>query len=526
MIMSEHNTIVEETITRFAIYCRYSDAVQNDISLESQEAMCRQEIKRRNGVAVAVYQDAAQAGWSLDRQGFLNLRADAEKHHFDAIMMWKFDRLARDHNEVTMIKLLLRREYDVKLYCVEGFSEDDDNSPQTAMMEHMLAVFSAFYSKNLSTEVKRANRHRHTNGKFNGGKPPFGYLLVTEKTPNRPNCFKATPDKPPGLYIDSIPAELVRLAFVLYATGDYSYRTIAITMTEKAEYLQYPLEKPFSPEMVRDMLQNKIYCGYVSYVETVYKKGFGRGKAGSRGKRQWSLGLHEPLISELLFNKTQDVRVSHANERKSHRTARTNLLSGLVFCARCLDTMSLEITDTNYGKMYSYTGKQDCLYYECSARRRGYKACSQPRVSQASIDEQVVEALQSLHTRLSEDDLQRVEVVMRQAAEHTAALKHMKRIQEIVERIDLSWENGFMDEITYSQKRKQLQSEMEMLHLSEQDDFLKSASLLQSFDKLWERCTSDFERHKLIKQIIDRVIVMDKQVVALVLRGETAIYID
>ncbi len=110
--------------------------------------MCREEISKRGGTVVSVYKDAAQFGWSLDREDFSRLRSDAEQGRFDAIMMWKFDRLARDHTQVTIIKALLRHEYKVKLYCVEGFSEDDDSSPYTAMMEQMLAVFAAFYSKN------------------------------------------------------------------------------------------------------------------------------------------------------------------------------------------------------------------------------------------------------------------------------------------------------------------------------------------------------------------------------------------
>src|SRR5664279_3301593 len=228
--MTTHNKLQKQENFNFAIYCRYSDEVQNDLSLESQEMMCRDEITRRGGVVVDVYKDAAKFGWSLDREDFIRLRTDAERGRFDAIMMWKFDRLARDHTQVTMIKALLRHEYNIRLHCVEGFSEDDDSGPYTAMMEQLLAVFSAFYSKNLSTEISRPNRHRHANGKFNGGKPPFGYTLLTEKTPKRPNSHKATPDRPPGLYIDPRAAVLVRWAFKLYATGMHSYKTLALVL--------------------------------------------------------------------------------------------------------------------------------------------------------------------------------------------------------------------------------------------------------------------------------------------------------
>ena len=36
------------------------------------------------------------------------------------------------------------QKYGLKLFCVEGFSEDENDSPYSAMMEQMLAVFSAF----------------------------------------------------------------------------------------------------------------------------------------------------------------------------------------------------------------------------------------------------------------------------------------------------------------------------------------------------------------------------------------------
>jgi len=52
---------------RYAIYARYSSEMQNEISLEDQEAVCRQEIAKRGGSVVAVYKDSAKTGWSKTR---------------------------------------------------------------------------------------------------------------------------------------------------------------------------------------------------------------------------------------------------------------------------------------------------------------------------------------------------------------------------------------------------------------------------------------------------------------------------
>ncbi len=84
----------------------------------------------------------------------------AEKGKFDALMVWKFDRLARDFEQSVIVKALLRHEYKLKLYCVEGVSQDDDDSFYGAMVEQMLAVQAAMFSRNLSTDIKRAKRQR------------------------------------------------------------------------------------------------------------------------------------------------------------------------------------------------------------------------------------------------------------------------------------------------------------------------------------------------------------------------------
>ena len=97
--------------TRFAIYARYSSDMQNEISLEDQEAVCREAIGARGGVVVAVFKDGAERGWSLDREDFQKMQKSAEKGKFDSLMVWKFDRLARDFEQSVIVKAFLRHEY-------------------------------------------------------------------------------------------------------------------------------------------------------------------------------------------------------------------------------------------------------------------------------------------------------------------------------------------------------------------------------------------------------------------------------
>ena len=58
------------------------------------------------------------------------------------------------------------------------------------------------------------------------------------------------------------------------------------------------------------------------------------------------------------------------------------------------------------------------------------------------------------------------------------------------------------------------------------EELLKSANLLKDFGKLWAQCQTIKAQHELISQILDRVVVIDQEVIALVLKGDTALLMN
>jgi site-specific DNA recombinase len=507
---------------RFAIYTRYSSELQNDLSLEAQEEQCRRAIAERGGVVVAVFSDGAKSGWSLEREGFLELRRAAESQRFEAVMFWKFDRLARDHQQAVMIKMLLRHEYGLKLYCVEGFSEDDDNSPYTAMMEQMLAVFAAFYSKNLSNETKRGKYQRVINGEFNGSVPPLGYDLIKKS--------EATEEKPSGLYINPRLAAIVRRAFRLYATGKYSDLAIAEWMNLRPAIQKLREGKlPIGKETIRDLLQNRIYTGYVPYAETRYAGSLGQGKRSNRYRKEWFEGKHQGFISDELYTVCQEVRQDLRRIRRPPEVVRAYILHDRVFCLRCTAQKPTKLADKNYGKMRpSWDPKRGIGWYRCMARDRGYHRCKQPLMLTELADKQVVEELSKLS--IPQGFRQRVEEAIRNRVEHEEALRRMAEIEEMVKRIDFSWEKGFLTPAEYTNKRDQLQREIESLIPVQYDDLMEAADLLENFSAYWQACegvTQPSEaRKQLLAKIVDRVFIYDDQVVAISLHGDYGVILD
>jgi site-specific DNA recombinase len=507
---------------RFAIYTRYSSELQNELSLEAQEERCRRAIIERGGVVVSVFSDGAKSGWSLERDGFLELRRAAEHSRFDAVMFWKFDRLARHHDHAVMIKMLLRHEYGLKLYCVEGFSEDEDDSPYTAMMEQMLAVFSAFYSKNLSNETKRGKYQRAASGEFNGSVPPLGYDLVTKGM--------ATEERPSGLYINPRLAAIVRRAFRMYATGEHTDITIAEWMNKRPAIQKLREGKrPIGKETIRDLLQNRIYTGRVPYAETKYSGSLGQGKRSSRYRKEWFEGKHEGFISDELFDACQAIRKKLKRIRHAPTKVRTYLLHDRVYCARCIADRPTGLVDSNYGKMRpGWDHRRDRGWYRCLARERGYKSCEQGYALTTLINEQVVAALSNLE--IPEGFQERVEAAIQSKVEHAEALERMAKVEEMVQRIDFSWEQGFLTPDEYIAKRDELHKEMESLRPVDHDDLMEAADLLGNFKVYWDGCEDvakpDEARQQLLAKIVERVFVYDTEVIAIALHGNYGVVLD
>jgi site-specific DNA recombinase len=524
MPRKQHTTEQQQPL-RYAIYARFSSDMQNEISLESQEMMCRRAIAERGGVVTKVYADAAKYGWSLDREQFNQMRAEAGKGRFDAIMMWKFDRLARDLTQSTMIKALLRHEYGVKLYCVEGFSEDEDNSPYTALMEQMLAVFSAFYSKNLSTEVKRSKQHAFANGHYHGSTPPLGYYLATNSTSKHPRAFRATDDYPAGIYIHPRGAAIVRRAFKMYATGEHSFKSIANYMNRYVKHLLTLDGKAVSTELVREMLQNKLYAGYVSYAEHLYKGGFGQGTVSRRGRVTWQKGIHQPIITEELFNEVQAIRVDYGKTRHNPARQRTYLLEGKCYCSYCLTTENSQKKQAAHGRMRG-TKNGKYLYYRCVSEIRGYGECPQVMVRTDKIEADLLDVLSTLNERLPADLHKAVAEIVSQRAEAGAAMARMEELRKQIERIDFSWENGFLTPEAYVQKRLQLQHEIESSRPLDYDNMLDGATILRDFKTLWERCENLRAKMQLLDKVVERVIVKDRGIEAIVLRGDVSLLLE
>src|SRR5690349_16411345 len=97
----------------------------------------------------------------------------------------------------------------------------------------------------------------------------------------------------------------------------------------------------------------------------------------------------------------------------------------------------------------------------------------------------------------------------------------MADIEEIIKRVDLRWEEGFINKEEYVEKRRQLQRELDSLRPVDYDELTEAEDLLTQFRSYWDSCSEqgnpDEARKQLIEKIVERVFVHDRKVLALVL---------
>lgn len=481
---------------RYAAYVRISSEEQvGNFSIDAQKRAIEAWVKAQSGKLVKVYVDEAQSGRSADRPEFQALRRDAKKNIFDAIVVHKFDRFARNRTDALAIKSLLCHDYGIKVFSVTEPSEDSDGAIG-ALIEGIMESVADWYSRNLSNETTKGKRERALQG-YHNNRPPFGYDKSSEGilVPNHHELI--------GL----------RLAFELYATGEYSDNAIARILNEKGYVSKQ--NRPFNTDCVRAILQNRTYLGYVKYQQ--YDQ-HSDGRRSWRKPIEWIKGKHDPIIDEVVFNHCQEIRKSRATTTQYYPKYRTYLLRELVYCAECVANMPANVNDENYGKMRPQSNTQGRNpYYRCRARDFG-RECSQTSVRAEIVEEQVIQVLKTL--KPPADWRGRMIQAMGELLGDQQLENRVAEIKQVIERMDFRWDHGFItDQEAYLEERVKLQQELEQLTPIPDDELQIAANIIENFEEHWRATEGDGPaQEELIKLIVARVWVKDDQVVAMSLR--------
>ena len=166
-------------IYNVGIYIRLSreddDKVMMSESITNQKSLLLQYVKENNLRVYDVYVDDGYSGTNFDRPGFKRLIDDIESKKINMVITKDMSRLGRDYIGTGNLIEKYFPEHNVRYIAVtDNIDTYLDNSNND--IAPFKAIMNDMYAKDISKKIKSSLRAKQKEGKWVGGRCPFGYM--------------------------------------------------------------------------------------------------------------------------------------------------------------------------------------------------------------------------------------------------------------------------------------------------------------------------------------------------------------
>lgn len=259
-------------------YCRVSSREQvGGTSLTTQEESIRALCLREGVDLVQVFREKGESAKTADRTELIRMLAFCEAHSVDVVLVWKFDRFARNLEQHFQLRTQLRAA-GVQLRSVtEPITED----PVGRLMENVLASFAQFDNDVRGQRAREGLAAKARQGYWIG-MPPVGYRRGSINGHLEP---------------DGDRADFVREAFERVAVGGESIESILTSLIARG--FTTSRGNPVTRTTLHRALRNPIYAGRV----VMPKLGID------------TEAIFEPLVRTELFDRVQRQVVTAPQQR-------------------------------------------------------------------------------------------------------------------------------------------------------------------------------------------------------------------
>jgi len=294
---------------KVAVYARFSSDNQRQESIDAQIRAIKLYCDKNGFDIVRIYQDEAMSATTDKREQFIQMIKDSKLGIFQAVIVHKLDRFARNRYDSAFYKRELKQN-GVRIVSV---LEQLDDSPESVILESVLEGMAEYYSMNLAREVRKGMNENALKALHNGGVPPLGFDVGVDQ------IYTLNPAE----------AQSVRIIFEMYANG-YGYGAIAKSLNEQG--FKTKLNKTFGKNSIFDILRNEKYIGTYVFNKRMSKKTGNRvfKKDNEITKIEGAL---PKIISDELWNSVQ-IKLSENSKPRKNAT-RVYLLTGRLFCGSC-----------------------------------------------------------------------------------------------------------------------------------------------------------------------------------------------
>jgi len=454
------------------IYARYSSDNQTENSIEGQVRECTEFAERNGYTVLKIYADRATTGKNDDRPQFQQMLKDGEKKLFDAVIIWKLDRFARNRYDSAINKNHLKKNGIKVLSATENITD----SPEGVLMESVLEGYAEYFSLELAVKVNRGMTENALKSKFNGGAGTFGYYIDENK----------------HFQPDIRTAPIVTEIFNKYLNGEKIKQIVDWLGNAGIKSVH---GKTMEIDAVTRILKNRRYLGEYRFKDVV------------------NVGAIPPLVTPEVFDEAQK-RLEKNKKAPSRFKALEEhyLLTTKLFCGKCSNPMSGESGRSSNGKSHRY--------YKCSIAKKR-KGCDKKTIRKADLEDIVIKNIMQL---LFDDELvNRIvnAVYALQGEENTELIILQKQLAEIEKSIN-NMLNAIQDGV-YTSSTKQRLEELEQtksnIELSILQQQVEKSTLSKEQISLWlrrfrETDIDDWEqKQKLVEVFINSIYVYEDKVV-------------
>lgn len=328
-----------------AAYIRVSTDDQVEYSPASQLEKIREYAKRNDYILPNefIFMDEGISGRNTRKRAEFNRMigiAKQEPKPFDAILLWKFSRFARNREDSIVYKSMLRKQCGIDVISI---SENVGDDKMSVLIEALIEAMDEYYSINLGEEVKRGMAEKVSRGEA-VSIPSLGYIIEN------------------GTYVpDSATAPLIKRIFYDFLNGK-AMRTLAMQLN--SEGFKTRRGNLFESRTIQYILRNPVYVGKIRWTPT------GRTRRDFNNPDTMIIdGTHQPIIDMQTWNAVQN-KLDSQNKAKYMRKSSAKhpfMLQGLVRCNNCGSTLCN--AQGKYLQCYSYAHGKCAVSHSISIKK-------------------------------------------------------------------------------------------------------------------------------------------------------------
>lgn len=248
------------------IYTRVStkEQAEGGYSLSNQDKECKKFAIDNKFSILKVYEERGESAKTTDRTELQHLMryCTQNKKEIDALIIWKFDRLARNMKDF----YFLNNYFNSLNIKVLSATEVNGESATEKLTRNMLGAFAQFENDQKSERVTAGMKQAFLTGHWLW-RAPIGYIMKNGNVEPDPKT-----------------AHHVKKIFKLFSTG--MYEQVQLIKILEADGIK------INNNRMSRLLRNPLYMGYMH-------------------KKKWASepirGIFEPLVSEQEFMKVQDI---------------------------------------------------------------------------------------------------------------------------------------------------------------------------------------------------------------------------